>query len=94
MPRRPSATPTRGVLQACYPYMAESLSVRVAAWLGAALAGAVIVAADARASAYLPLPLSAAASNRPAEFGLASAVAFVAPFLGTLCLRRVPRTSE
>ena len=76
------------MVEACYPYMAEHAGVRVAAWLGAALAGAIIVATDARSSAYLPLPLSAVVSPQPLWFGLACAAAFAVPFAGTLCVRR------
>ena len=76
------------MVEACYPYMAEHAPVRVAAWVGAALAGAIIVATDARSSAYLPLPLSAAVSPQPLCFGLACAAGFAAPFAGTLCVRR------
>jgi hypothetical protein len=76
------------MVEACHPYMAEHAGVRVAAWLGAALAGAIIVATDARSSAYLPLPLSAAVSPQPLWFGLACAAAFAVPFAGTLCVRQ------
>tara|TARA_B110001452_G_C14866951_1_gene303004 strand:- start:81 stop:311 length:231 start_codon:yes stop_codon:yes gene_type:complete len=67
--------------------MAERVAVNVAALCGAALGGAIVVAADARATAYLPLPLGAALSTRPRAFAAACVAAFGVPLLGTLACR-------
>ena len=72
-------------VEACYPHMERSARVNIAAYAGAALAGAVLLAAgDApgppRSSAYLPMPLAAAVSDQPGSFALAAMLAFTVPF--------------
>ena len=69
-------------VEACYPYMAKSAHVNAGAYLGAWLAGAVLVSGgdpSTRSSAYLPLPLACALSERPGNMALAASLAFVAP---------------
>ena len=72
-------------VEACYPYMAKSASVNVGAYLGAAIAGATLLIgggtpAPPRSSAYLPIPLAIALSERPAHVAVAAILAFAVPF--------------
>ena len=72
-------------VEACYPYMAKSASVNVGAYLGAAIAGATLLIgggtpAPPRSSAYLPMPLAIALSERPAHVAVAAILAFAVPF--------------
>jgi len=73
-------------VEACYPAMARTGLVSAAAYAGAALAGAVLLASSPPplSSAYLPLPLALAVSGSPARLAAASGLAFAAPFCGTL----------
>ena len=79
-------------VEACYPYMARSTRVNVAAYTGAALAGAVLIGSRpltvTRSSAYLPLPIACALSGWPANMALAALLAFAVPAFGTLMTTR------
>ena len=77
------------LLQACYPYMERSAKVNAAAYLGAALSGAVLLASSTgeavtRSSAYLPLPLAVAISDGVAAMALAVVFAVGVPCLLSL----------
>ena len=71
-------------VEACYPYMERSAKVNAAAYLGAALSGAVLLASSTgeavtRSSAYLPLPLAVAISDGVAAMALAVSLAVGVP---------------
>ena len=86
-------------VEACYPYLEKSTGVNAAAYLGAAMAGAALLAAGdegapPRSSAYLPLPLAVAVSDQPVSFARAAAIAFFVPFLGSLLAFKAAKTTE
>lgn len=79
-------------VEACYPHMEKSQRIRLAAYAGAALAGAVLFGvgdqdgAPPRSSAYLPMPLAVAVSDQPSALALAGSLAFMVPFVGCLMI--------
>jgi hypothetical protein len=77
--------------------MANSATVNASAYLGAALAGATLLAGGSPApysSAYLPVPLAVVLSERPAQLAAAAALAFIPPFCGTLLASGSTRAPE
>ena len=61
--------------------MERSSAIRTGAYMGAALAGAIIVSADVRSSAYLPIPLAVCLAAQPFWMAAAASAAFGVPFL-------------
>jgi hypothetical protein len=84
-------------VEACYPFMERSRSVRLGAMLSAGLAGAALLGAGdgpVLSSAYLPVPLGVAIANGQSRtMALACGLAFVPAFLATYASHSASSTS-
>jgi hypothetical protein len=74
-------------IEAAYPFSTADVWVRRSVYAGAAVAGAILHLGAVKSTAYVPVPMALAASNRPQLCALACACAFVLP-LGVTFARR------
>ena len=78
-------------IEAAYPYMERSKMINGSAYLAAGLSTEIILQRRVLSTAYLPLPLAIWVSNDRWGMGIASSVAFVVSFFGTLASNIIDR---
>jgi hypothetical protein len=70
-------------VEACYPYMKQSLIVSMGAYLASSVSAGVLNG-SCKSSAYLPFPVSLWLADDWKTLLLASSIAFIVPFLATV----------